>query len=282
MDALTIDNLSLKDREFNRIRAIMYKHCGINLHEGKKELVRARLAKYLRSGHFKSFDDYLDHILQDPTGKAFSVLVDSLSTNLTSFFRETQHFQFLENHFLPLLLEKKRDLGKLKIRAWSAGCSSGEEPYSIAITLLESVREQGGWDIKVLGTDISTKMVERARRGIYDEQRVAPVSKMRKQRYLVAQKQKQTLEYQVGTELRRTVMFNYLNLMEDWPIQTSLDLIFCRNVMIYFDKPTQERLVNRFYDLLDTGGILFTGHSESLTGISHPFRYVQPTIYSKP
>ncbi len=282
MDTLTIDNLSLTDREFNRIRSMIYKHCGINLHEGKKELVRARLAKHLRSGDFKNFNDYLDHVFQDRTGKSFSLLVDSLSTNLTSFFRENPHFQFLENQFLPSLIKNKRNSGALKIRAWSAGCSSGEEPYSVAITLLEAVRELGGWDVKVLGTDISTKMVERARRGIYDEQRVAPVSKTLKQRYLIPQKQGQKRQYQVGTELRHTVLLNYLNLMEDWPIQTSLDLIFCRNVMIYFDKPTQERLVNRFYDLLDSGGVLFTGHSESLTGITHPFRYVQPTIYCKP
>lgn len=281
MSTLTIDNMTLSDRDFLHIREIMYKHCGINLHEGKKELVRARLAKHLRKGNCKSFGEYLKQVYQDKTGRAFSDLVDSLSTNLTSFFREKQHFAFLERTLLPQLLQRKRQGGVFKIRAWSAGCSSGEEPYSMAITLLEAVRGQGCWDVKVLGTDISRRMLDRARCGVYESERVAPVSGLLKQRYLVADKQAGRSQFRVGQELRKTVILDYCNLMQNWPIQGPLDFIFCRNVMIYFDKATQQRLVNRFYDLLDDGGVLFTGHSESLTGISHSFRYVEPTIYRK-
>jgi chemotaxis protein methyltransferase CheR len=227
----------------------------------------------------------MKHVLADTTGKEFSVLIDSLSTNLTSFFREGQHFDFLRNQFLPALMERKRAKHDFRVRAWSAGCSSGEEPYSIAITLLDAVQGQGRWDVKILATDISTSILEAARSGIYDTKRVDPVSPMQRQRYFLVSRTEDQKLFEVSQSLRDIVIFRYLNLMGSWPIDTrhgGLDFIFCRNVMIYFDKPTQRRLVNRFWDLLSSGGILFTGHSESLTGIEHKFRYVQPTIYAKP
>jgi len=281
MGSLIADSPTLSEDEFSRISQIVYKHCGINLHEGKKELVRGRLAKFVRLGNFGSFDEYLRHVLEDRTGHAFSELVDSLSTNLTSFFREHQHFDYLRQEFLPAWLEQKRGRRDLRLRAWSAGCSSGEEPYSIALTLLEAVQGKGQWDVKVLGTDISTRMLETARKGCYESQRVAPVPAMQKQRYLVPVTVDGQTGLQAGPELKQVVIFKYLNLMEDWPIRGPIDLVFCRNVMIYFDKSTQQVLVNRFYDLLADGGVLFTGHSESLTGVAHRFRYVRPTIYMK-
>ena len=285
MGMLTLNNIVLTDKDFNEISNLVHKHCGINLHSGKKELVRARLAKRLRQGNFDTFSDYMKYVLADKTGREFSMLIDTLSTNLTSFFRERQHFEFLEDKFLPALLERKRKSQKFKIRTWSAGCSSGEEPYSIAITLLDAVLGQGRWDIKVLATDISTSMIETAKKGIYDKQRIEPVSPMQKQRYLNVINLNGEKVYEVNRNLRDVIIFKYLNLMEDWPIRPQgggLDIIFCRNVMIYFDKPTQANLINRFWNILDSGGILFTGHSESLAGIQHKFRYIQPTIYSKP
>jgi chemotaxis protein methyltransferase CheR len=253
------------------------------LHVGKKELIRARLAKRLRHGNFNTFSEYMKHVLEDKTGKEFSVLIDSLSTNLTSFFREGQHFEFLRSRFLPSLMEEKAKRSNFRIRTWSAGCSSGEEPYSIAITLLDAVEGRGRWDIKVLGTDISTSVLEVAKMGVYDKQRVNPVSPMQRQKYLVSSQQNKRSVFEVGKALRDVVLFKYLNLMGDWPINPhgGVDFIFCRNVMIYFDKPTQENLVNRFWNLLAPGGVLFTGHSESLTGINHKFKYIQPTIYMK-
>jgi chemotaxis protein methyltransferase CheR len=285
METLTIHDVVLTDRDFRKISNLVYEHCGINLHDGKKELVRARLAKRLRKGHFKTFPEYLKHVLADKTGKEFSILIDSLSTNLTSFFREGKHFEFLRNEFLPVLLERKRKNRNFKIRVWSAGCSSGEEPYSVGITLLDAVQGQGRWDIKVLATDISTSMLETAKEGIYDEQRVEPVSPLQRQRYLLASHVGGQKVFEVSKSVRDVVILKYLNLMENWSINPrdgGLDFIFCRNVMIYFDKPTQMRLVNRFWNILDSGGIFFTGHSESLTGIEHGFKYVQPTIYAKP
>jgi chemotaxis protein methyltransferase CheR len=282
MTMLALREVVLGEREFSLIRRLVYEHCGINLCDDKKELVRARLAKRLRLGCFATFGDYVRHVLEDTTGQELSLLVDSLSTNLTKFFREEQHFEFLRTRLLPDLLKSRRYGYERRIRAWSAGCSSGEEPYSIAITLLEAVHDAGHWDVKILATDISTRMLELARRGIYDPGRVEPIPLSFRHKYLVRAPGVDAEAYQVGDSLRRIVIFRYLNLMKNWPIKTPLDFIFCRNVMIYFDKPTQARLIQRFCDLLAPGGVLFTGHSESLTGIPHRLRYVQPTIYMKP
>jgi chemotaxis protein methyltransferase CheR len=281
MMGLMLQEMMLGEEEFRQISDLVYEHCGINLHDGKKELVRARLAKRLREGHFQTFSNYIQHVLEDPTGREFSLLVDSLSTNLTKFFREEQHFEFLRRRFLPWLLESKRRRRDFRIRGWSAGCSSGEEPYSLAITLLEAMGGQGRWDVKLLATDVSTRMLERARKGLYDRQRVEPIAPPLRDKYLCRRHESDEEVYEVRDSLRSVVVLHYLNLMRDWPVKGPIDFVFCRNVMIYFDKPTQERLVQRFHDLLAPGGMLFTGHSESLTGIRHQFRYVQPTIYAK-
>ena len=281
MEATLVQDLVLTDRDFHKIKDLVYRHCGINLTESKKELVRARLAKRLRVGGFNTYPEYMSHVLNDKTGGEFSVFIDSLSTNVTSYFREHQHFEFLQQEFLPALLNRKCKQHDSKIRCWSAACSSGEEPYSLAITLLDETSGKGCWDIKVLATDISTTILEKAQKGVYSEERIKPVSTMQRNRYLTVQKVKGEKVYEVNKSLRDVVIFKYLNLMKEWPIKVPLDFIFCRNVMIYFDKQTQETLVNRFWDQLDSGGILFTGHSESLTGVHHKFKYLQPTIYRK-
>lgn len=281
MKTLAVQDVSLSEADFRRISELVYDHCGINLHDGKKELVRARLAKRLREGRFRTFSDYIQHVLDDPTGREFSVLVDSLSTNLTKFFREDQHFEYMRTQLLPRIITSKQRGGAFRIRGWSAGCSSGEEPYSIAITLLEAIQGKGRWDVKLLATDVSTRILERAKKGIYEKDRIDPISLPLRNRYLIRRREGAREKFEVGPALRELIIFRYLNLMQEWPIKGPLDFIFCRNVMIYFDKPTQGRLINRFYDLLGPGGVLFTGHSESLTGIEHAFKYVQPTVYMK-
>jgi chemotaxis protein methyltransferase CheR len=282
MTTAPLQDFELTEKEFRHISDLVYEHCGINLHDGKRELVRARLAKRLRQGNFDTFAGYIKHVLNDSTGREFSVLVDSLSTNLTKFFREDQHFKYMSDTLLPRIICTKQTLGEFRIRAWSAGCSSGEEPYSIAITLLEAIQGKGRWDVKLLATDVSTRVLEKAKQGLYEKNRIEPISLPLRSRYLKQRREAGKERYEVGPALRSLVIFRYLNLMKDWPISGPLDFIFCRNVMIYFDKPTQERLINRYYDLLGPGGVLFTGHSESLTGIEHAFQYVQPTIYMKP
>ena len=281
MSTLFAEEVNLTDEDFQQVSQIVYDHCGINLHDGKKELIRARLAKKLREGGFRTFSDYMNHLSNDASGKEFSAFIDVLSTNLTSFFRERQHFEYLQNNLLPRLVEKKSKQNNYRLRAWSAGCSSGEEPYTIAITLLDTI-QRGRWDIKVLATDISTRILEKAKAGIYPAERIEPVPVQQRNKYMVAKKCGSQKQFEVADCLREIIVFRYLNLMEEWPMTGPLDFIFCRNVMIYFDKQTQAMLVNRFYKLLDSGGVLFTGHSESLTGIDHQFKYIQPTIYMKP
>jgi len=271
--------INVSPAHFERLREMVYKHCGINLHEGKQELVRARIAKNLRRGGYGSAAEYLDFVLANADGEDFHDLIDSLSTNLTSFFRESSHFDYLREHFLPKLVERRRKEGAARIRAWSAGCSTGEEPYSLAITLLEATNGHGSWDVRLLATDISRRVLRHAMEGEYDPERVAAVPPALRAKYFTADRK--TGETAVAQSLRALVRFNYLNLMGPWPFRGPFDFIFCRNVMIYFDKPTQEKLVNRYWECLDPGGLLFTGHSESLTGVNHRFRYVQPTIYQK-
>ncbi|MBN2513237.1 MAG: protein-glutamate O-methyltransferase [Sedimentisphaerales bacterium] len=274
------DNIILTDQEFEQISALVYEHCGIDLHDGKKELVRSRLGKLLRQKEFSSFADYYKYVLSDSSKSALTELTDAISTNLTSFFRESQHFDFVSQTLLPELIGRKTGASR-KIRCWSAGCSSGEEPYTIAITLLENLPQAGDWDIKILATDISSRVLQRASDGIYDAERVEPVPPAAKNRYLSKVRHNGQQMFQVSSALKKMIIFKYLNLMEPWPFRGPMDFIFCRNVMIYFDKPTQQKLVNRYWEVLDRGGYLFTGHSESLTGITHKFRYVQPTIYRK-
>jgi chemotaxis protein methyltransferase CheR len=276
MQAEIVDDLS--ESEFQQISDMVYRHCGINLHDGKKDLVRARIAKRIRSGGFGSTSAYIQAVQNDPSRDEFHHLIDSISTNLTSFFREGQHFEYLRTRLLPTLMTHKKRRND-RIRAWSAGCSTGEEPYSLAMTLLDVVGPEA--DIKLLATDISRRVLDVARRGVYEKTRVDSIPAALRTRFF-APAPGLAGKFQASRELRSIIQFNYLNLMDSWPFTGPFDFIFCRNVMIYFDKPTQHRLIQRYWDCLASGGCLFTGHSESLTGVSHQFRYVQPTIYMKP
>ena len=280
---LTAEAEILSDEDFELISDLVYRHCGINLHDGKKELVRARLAKCVRASGLDSVSAYLAHVRADATGREFARLIDAISTNLTSFFREKAHFDYLKDRFLPALVARKAAVpgGRRTLRAWSAGCSSGEEPYSLAMTLLEAVENSSGWDTRLLATDISRPVLQTARRGVYDKSRAAAVPPELRAKYFSPVLLEGRSALSASEALRRVIRFNYLNLMETWPFTGPFDFIFCRNVMIYFDKGTQQKLVNRFWQCLSPGGLLFTGHSESLTGVSHRFRYVLPTIYEK-
>lgn len=270
----------LTEQDFERISDLIHRTCGINLHDGKRELVRARIARDLRATGKSNAREYLDWVMADQSGKAFHDLVDSLSTNLTSFFREDSHFEYLSRTFLSAMMQRKVTEGSRRIRVWSAGCSSGEEPYTMAMCILEATGN-ANWDVKILATDVSTRMLRTARAGFYEQARMNNVPADLRARYFSVNRMEGRVVYEVSPALREVVCFNYLNLMEPWPFSGPFDFIFCRNVMIYFDKPTQQKLVTRFYDCLQKGGLLFTGHSESLTGIAHRFEYVQPTIYRR-
>jgi chemotaxis protein methyltransferase CheR len=280
MATITLEPAELSEKQFQTISGLVKDLCGINLHDGKRELVKARLTKRLRVLQMDNYAQYVDFIATDQGQQELLTMLDALSTNLTSFFRECAHFDLLREKILPEILRSR--MQDRRIRIWSAGCSSGEEPYSIAIVLRETLGSLGGWDAKVLATDLSRRVLEIARRGVYGKDRLQQVpSRMVSEHFRPAGADAPD-KYQVHDPLRQMVTFARLNLMDPWPMRGPFDAIFCRNVMIYFDKPTQNRLVERFWDLLGSGGVLFLGHSESLTGVRHRFKYVQPTVYGKP
>ncbi|MCD4824355.1 MAG: protein-glutamate O-methyltransferase CheR [Phycisphaerae bacterium] len=270
-------NTDISDAQFEQISALVKNLAGINLHDGKKELVKARLAKRCRQLKLQNLDQYISLVKNDKTGQELISMLDALSTNLTFFFRESQHFTFLRDTVLPKIVKR----GDRQLRIWSAGCSSGEEPYSISMLLNESIQSIGNWDVRILATDLSTRVLAIACSGEYSQQRFKETPRQLVSRYFEVVREERPAIFKAKPEIRDLIHFARLNLMEDWPMKGPFDVIFCRNVMIYFDKPTQSRLINRYYDLLADGGYLFLGHSESLTGTKHTFKYVQPATYMK-
>jgi chemotaxis protein methyltransferase CheR len=279
-DSPLSSNIELTDDDFKKISTLIYNQCGINLHDGKKELVRARLGKIIREGQFESFRDYYQYVREDESGQELVNLLDSISTNFTNFFREQKHFEYLKNEFLPEILMCKKNQRR-RLSFWSAGCSSGEEAYSIVITLLEALEIPSVWTLKVLGTDISTRVLKAAKSGIYGQERVQSIPPALIKKFFLRGDHLWQGFVKVKDEVKQYTSFIRLNLMEPFSFREPFDCIFCRNVMIYFDKKTQTSLVNRFYDSLAKGGIFIIGHSESLTGIQNPFNYVKPAIYKK-
>lgn len=263
-------------QEYDRIRTLLYQESGISLGESKQSLVVSRLSKRLRELEINSFAGYYDYVTQDASGGEFTRMMDLLSTNKTDFFREPKHFDYLREQILPTLEREKR------IRIWSSACSTGEEPYTIAITLHEHVKNPASWDMGILASDISTRVLAHAAAGLYGEDRIATISPDIARRHFLKGRDKSAGLVKVKPHLSKLIKFRRLNLMsETFPIKSPLDLIFCRNVMIYFDRPTQERLIAKFHRYLKPGGHLFIGHSESLQWLQHNFVTVAPTIYRK-
>ncbi|MBW2709637.1 MAG: protein-glutamate O-methyltransferase [Deltaproteobacteria bacterium] len=258
--------------QFKKISNIVYRECGINLQSGKEALVRARLTKRLRVLKIEGFKEYVKYLESHNGGKELGLLVDVMTTNKTSFFREVAHFDFLCEKILPKLTKKR-------MRFWSAACSSGEEPFSLAMLLLENIPNIRSKDIKILATDISPTILGKARKAVYQEGAFQDLPTGFLRKYFVEIQNGGSRAYQVSNDVRRMVRIAKLNLMESWPVKGPFNVIFCRNVMIYFDRLTQEKLVNRFWELLEPGGYLFVGHSEGLSGVKHKFQYVQPATY---
>jgi chemotaxis protein methyltransferase CheR len=265
----------LEAREFAKIRQLAYDTFGLDLRAGKETLVAARLGKQIRNAGCRSFDEYYRHVVADSTGESLINLIDALTTNHTSFFREPTHFDFLRKTFLP----EWKDRGTIGI--WSAACSTGEEPYSIAMCLLEELGPAGPGKVRILATDISTRVLAKAGQGIYPAERFEGLPVLQLRRFWLRGEGDWAGCYRAKKELRALVEFRRLNLLEAVPQVGHFPLIFCRNVMIYFDKPTQQRVVERLAWCLDPGGYLLTGHAESLNGIEHGLKYVQPAVYRK-
>jgi chemotaxis protein methyltransferase CheR len=271
---MQIAAIELNDSQFSDICELIYRNSGIHLKAGKESLVRSRLMRRLRAVGTQSVDAYLDYVKSDQGANELFHLIDVMTTNQTGFFRENAHFDFLRNQILP-------SLNSRRLRFWSAACSSGEEPYTLAILLRETIAEIDAKDVCVLATDISHRMLEIAKRGVYTRDRLRTVPPHHLKTYFDAVQPADRSAYRIKDCVRRLVKLAWLNLSAAWPMKGPFDVIFCRNVMIYFDRPTRQRLVNRFWRLLRPGGVLFVGHSEGLSAINHKFHFVCPATYRR-
>ena len=283
-----MDDLQLTETEFRLFRDLIYKRTGITLSEAKRQMVKTRLQKRLRHYGFTKFQPYYDLVAaQGENGAELEVLINCITTNKTDFFREPHHFEYIAREIVPELAQRARQ-GEIapRLKIWHAGCSTGEEPYTLGITLSEAFAKiGGGWDYRQLASDIDTDVLAKAERGIYDSERTATIAPGLLKRYFLRGTGDKSDLMQVKRELRERITFRQINFQADvWPIApgTQFDMIFCRNVVIYFDKPTQKRLFARFERMLRPGGWLFIGHSESLLGLSDAFQSLGRTMYQLP
>jgi chemotaxis protein methyltransferase CheR len=264
--------ISLSEREFSRIKNRVYQVAGISLSDAKRTLVISRLSKIVRGLGLPGFDAYVDFLERGGSAQDGQDFVNALTTNLTRFYREDHHFEHLRSHVGALLAEKPRDT---RIRIWSAGCSTGQEPYTIGMDLLGAFPELKRWDFKILATDIDTAVIAKAARGIYPESELSGLSSERMRPF----QRPGDGTIKVPEAVRELVSFKPLNLIGPWPMKGPFDAIFCRNVAIYFDKATQGEMFGRFSKLLAPEAFLYIGHSENLGSGGEGFRLVGKTIY---
>ncbi len=260
--------------DFNLIVKMIGGFSGINLSERKTDMVYSRLARRLRKLGFDNFKKYLEYVIENEEEKVN--FVNSLTTNLTHFFREKHHFDYLRQYYFPELFKKEQK----RIRIWSAGCSTGEEPYTLSMLWHEQPNKPIDVDFKILATDLDTNVLKSCEKGIYSAEKLKPVEK----RYLKWFKQTSNCrsdEWEVNPQLKECIFFKPLNLMNEWPMRGPFDLIICRNVLIYFDKPTQQNLVERYSELLCSNGCLMLGHSENLSANKNTFSSIGKTIFRK-
>lgn len=262
----------LAQREFQQIRDLAYRTFGLDLKPGKEELVSARLQRLVRGGGFRSYRDYCHHVLGDPTGESLLALIDALATNHTAFLREPDHFDFLRDKVLPALARRE------SLDVWSAACSTGEEIWTLAFLLRDALPSS---HIRLVGSDISRKALAQAARAVYLADRVNGLSPAWIKGYFAPEAGPHK-SYRVKPEIRALAAFQRMNLIEPITWSKQFPIIFCRNVMIYFDRPTQQRVISNLVRSLEPGGYLFVGHAESFTGIEHRLEYVRPAVYRQP
>lgn len=264
------------DEDFEWIRKEIYRRVGISLNSSKREMVYSRVARRLRQLGLSDFSSYRKYLTTGPESELIE-FSNSLTTNVTAFFRENHHFEVLAREIIPELVKAKGT--NKKIRVWSAGCSSGEEPYSIAITLMEAMPE--GWRGEIVATDLDTQVLETGRKGIYPIDKLKNIPKAKLKKWFWKGKGANANFAKAVPELQKMIEFKQLNLISDWNMGEPFDMIFCRNVIIYFDKDTQKGLFTKFARSLRPQGWMFLGHSESLHGVSDEFRYLKQTIHRK-
>lgn len=272
---LTLDTLTT--HQFQRVAAIAKARWGLSMPPSKMQLVTSRLSSFLRKSDYDNVDAYLEHIERKASEQDLLAFFDLLSTNVTSFFRDRAHFDYLERELFTPLARGNLTLPGKRLRIWSAGCSTGCEPYTLAMLAHDMLASAGGWDIQILATDLSNYAVEEARAATYTSDEIKPIPRELVSRHFVRQNDR----YIVQPHLRNMVKVAQLNLMADWPMNGPFDVIFCRNVMIYFDAPTRERLIARFASLLRPGAIFAVGSAETLAGMRTGLRSAMPSLYLK-
>lgn len=275
---LTEREFVFRDRDFRELQRLIYDHTRINVAENKREMVYRRLSRRLRALGLEDFADYIG-ILKQGDPDELPRFRDAVTTNLTAFFRESHHFQVLADQVFPDLVQRNEDLRRIRI--WSAGCSSGEEPYSIAMVAREAFPPEKGWDVRILASDLDSRVVEKARQGIYTLEQVQSVGPERLRRFFRRGKGSNEGYVRVRPELKQMIRFQQFNIFHRWPIGEPLDVIFCRNLIIYFDQESKRGLVDRMADALVDSGYLFLGHSESLHNLTDRFRLLGRTAYRK-
>jgi chemotaxis protein methyltransferase CheR len=275
---------AINDRDFARLSSFIHSKYGIKMPEGKRVLLESRLRRRLRVLGMNSYSEYCDYLFSpEGTQNELIHMIDVVTTNKTDFFREPKHFDYLVQTALPELINRYGATIRRKYTIWSAGCSTGEEPHTLVMVLSEFAERQHGFNFSIIATDISTRVLEHARRGVYKEEVVQPVPVAMRMKYLLKGKDKNKGLVRVVPQLRSLINFRRLNFMDsDFGMKEPVDIIFCRNVIIYFDKPTQEQLLNRFCHNLIPGGYLFMGHSETLNGLGVPLVSAGPMVYRKP
>ncbi|MDR0869717.1 MAG: protein-glutamate O-methyltransferase CheR [Planctomycetaceae bacterium] len=269
----------ITDAEFHSIADLVYKRFGIVLNDTKKSLVVGRLQKLLRQYNFSTFKQYYDMLVADKTDKALTELSNQITTNHTFFFRESDHFDFFKSDILPWMVKEHKAKNNNDLRIWCAAASSGEEPYTLMMTLLEYFgADYKNWNCGLLATDVSEKALTTAKKGLYDVQRMQGVPPQLVSKYF----KKNGSGFEVIDQMRKEITYRKFNLMnKSLPFKKPFDCIWCRNVMIYFDTPTKIELVNRMYSMTVPGGYLLIGHSETLGREQTPWKYIKPAVYRK-
>ena len=272
---------ALSTTQFRMISALARDRWGLDLSDRKKETVANRISSFVRKSRFASVQEYLRHLKHEADEQDMLVFFDILSTNVTSFFRDRAHFDYLEREFYTALARKNLTLPNRRIRLWSAACSTGPEPYSMAINAMDSLPNLSEWDFKILATDLSTSALRKARAATYPVEMVGDLDRAVVRKYFESVAGPNGEQVTPKPEVRRLVTIARLNLVDPWPMRGPFDVIFCRNVMIYFDAPTRENLVRRFYELLRPGGYLAVGSAETLSGLDTGFRTATANVYVK-
>ena len=265
----------IKDKQFDKFTKLIYEKLGIHITEAKREMIQSKVSKLMRAVNIECFDEYYDFLLSNNKTGHWSKFVDEITIHKTNFFREDNHFEFIRNKLDSIFKHNPRILRNNEIRVWSSACSNGKEAYTLAIVLKEYLPSY--MNIKILATDVSPGIIEKAQKAVYTLDPEDMINPYFLEKYF----NRVGSEYEVVQELKDLVTFRSFNLMDNFPFKNTFDIIFCRNVMIYFNFETQEELIKKFYNVLPTGGLLFIGHSESLNQKKYKFEYIQPTIYMR-